>query len=175
MFLVTPKLGKIRKPQTKVASLMKLCWGIRWRCMFWTKLNSGLSGAFYIDPSIWNKLPLVIKRSGSLNSFKHNARSYYLTKIEQASSLYSYFVLMCIFMFCCCYLNTLLLNCPISLLLFFLQLFDCVSNIVLHWRFLFQKRPQWNSSFLNFFCYLSHCNICKLYWTPSLGWKGPIK
>ena len=106
MFLVTPKLSNIQKLLTKVASLMKLCLGIRWCCMFWIKLNNGLSGALYIDPSIWNKLPLEIKRSGSLNSFKHNARSYYLTKIEQASSLYSYFVLMRIFVlllliFCC--------------------------------------------------------------------------
>ena len=46
------------------------------------KLNKGLNSASYSGPSLWNKLPVEIKRSGSINSFKHNVKHYYLTKME---------------------------------------------------------------------------------------------
>ena len=35
------------------------------------KYNKGLSSASYSGPSLWNKLLIEIKRSGSTNSFKH--------------------------------------------------------------------------------------------------------
>ena len=41
-----------------------------------------LNSASYSGPSLWNKLPIEIKRSGCINSFKHNVKNYYLTKIE---------------------------------------------------------------------------------------------
>lgn len=34
----------------------------------------------YSGAPLWNKLPLEIKCSGSVNSFKHNIKGYYLTK-----------------------------------------------------------------------------------------------
>ena len=46
------------------------------------KLNEGLNNASYSGPSLWNKLPIEIKRSESTNSFKHNVKNYYLTKME---------------------------------------------------------------------------------------------
>ena len=36
--------------------------------------NKGLNSASYSGPSLWNKLPIKIKRSGSTNSFKHNVK-----------------------------------------------------------------------------------------------------
>ena len=44
--------------------------------------NKGLSSASYSGPSMWNKLPREIKRSGSISSFKQNIKNLYLTKIE---------------------------------------------------------------------------------------------
>ena len=54
------------------------------------KPNKGLNSASYSAPSLWNKLPIEIKRSGSTNSFKHNVKNYYLTKMEHTSLLISY-------------------------------------------------------------------------------------
>ena len=45
------------------------------------KSNKGLNSVSYSGPSLWNKLPIEIKRSGSTNTFKHNVQNYYLTKI----------------------------------------------------------------------------------------------
>ena len=50
------------------------------------KPNKVLNSASYSAPSLWNKLSIEIKRSGSTNSFKHN---YYLTKMEHTSLLIS--------------------------------------------------------------------------------------
>ena len=44
------------------------------------KLNKGLNSESLSAPSLWNKLPVEIKRSGSINSFKHNVKNYYRTK-----------------------------------------------------------------------------------------------
>ena len=41
-----------------------------------------LNSASYSGPSLCDKLSIEIKRSGSSNSFKHNAENYYLTKME---------------------------------------------------------------------------------------------
>ena len=53
------------------------------------KLNKGLNSVSYSGPLLWNKLPIEIKRSGSTNSFKHNVKNYYLTKMEDTVLLIS--------------------------------------------------------------------------------------
>ena len=53
------------------------------------KLNKGLNSVSYSGPLLWNKLPIEIKRSGSTNSFKHNVKNYYLTKMERTGLLIS--------------------------------------------------------------------------------------
>ena len=53
------------------------------------KWNKGLNSVSYSDPSLWNKLPVEIKRSGSINSFNHNVKNYYLTKMEHTGLLMS--------------------------------------------------------------------------------------
>ena len=45
------------------------------------KSNEGLNSASFSGSSLWNKLPIEIKRSGSTNSFKHNVKSPCLTKM----------------------------------------------------------------------------------------------
>ena len=45
------------------------------------KSNKGLISASYSTPSLWKKLPIEIKRSGSTNGFKHNVQNYYVTKM----------------------------------------------------------------------------------------------
>ena len=45
------------------------------------KSNKGLNSVSYSGPSLWNKQPIEIKRSGSTNTFKHNVQNYYLTKM----------------------------------------------------------------------------------------------
>ena len=54
-----------------------------------TKWNKGLNSVSYSGPSLWNKLPVEIKRSGSINSFNHNVKNYYLTKMEHTGLLIS--------------------------------------------------------------------------------------
>ena len=44
------------------------------------KSINGLNSLSYSTPSLWNILPLEYKRSENINSFKHNVKSYYLTK-----------------------------------------------------------------------------------------------
>ena len=51
--------------------------------------SKGLNSTPYSSPSLWNKLPVEIKRSGSTNSFKHNVKNYYLTKMEHTGLLIS--------------------------------------------------------------------------------------
>ena len=53
------------------------------------KSNKGLNSASYSGSSLWNKLLVEIKSSGSTNSFKHNVKSYYLTKMEHIGLLIS--------------------------------------------------------------------------------------
>ena len=53
------------------------------------KWNKGLNSASYGGPSLWSKLPIEIKRSGSTNSFKHNVKNHFLTKMEHTSLLIS--------------------------------------------------------------------------------------
>ena len=53
------------------------------------KSNKGLNNASYRGPSLWNKLPIEIKRPGSTNSFKHNVKNHYLTKIKHTGLLIS--------------------------------------------------------------------------------------
>ena len=51
------------------------------------KYSKGLSSASYSGPSLWNKLLIEIKRSGSTNSFKHKVKNYHLTKMEHVGLL----------------------------------------------------------------------------------------
>ena len=51
--------------------------------------NKGLNSAPCSGPSLWNKLSIKIKRSGSTNSFKHNVKNPYLTKMEHTGLLIS--------------------------------------------------------------------------------------
>ena len=53
------------------------------------KSNKGLNSASYSGSSLWNKLPIEIKRPRSTNSFKHNVKSYCLTKMEHTGLLIS--------------------------------------------------------------------------------------
>ena len=53
------------------------------------KSKKSLNSASCSGPSLWNKLPVDIKRSGSINSFKHNVKNYYLTKMEHTGLLIS--------------------------------------------------------------------------------------
>ena len=46
------------------------------------KPNKGLNSASYSGPSLWNKLPIEIKRSRIANSLKHNVKNHYLKKME---------------------------------------------------------------------------------------------
>ena len=53
------------------------------------KSNKGLNSASYSSPSLWNKLPVEIRRSGSINSFKQNIKNYYLPKMKLTGLLIS--------------------------------------------------------------------------------------
>ena len=53
------------------------------------KWNKGLNSVSYSGPSLRNKLPVEIKRPGSINSFNHNVKNYYLTKMEHTGLLLS--------------------------------------------------------------------------------------
>ena len=53
------------------------------------KSNKGLNSGSYGGPSLWNKLPIEIKRSGNTNSYKHNVKNYYLTRMEHICLLIS--------------------------------------------------------------------------------------
>ena len=48
-----------------------------------------LNSASYSGATLWNKLPIEIKRSRSTNKFKHNVKNYYLTKMEHTGLLIS--------------------------------------------------------------------------------------
>ena len=77
------------------------------------KSNKGLNSTSYSGPSLRNKLPIEIKRSGSTNSFKHK-KSHYLTKMELLicgdENIYILIVLFFFFFF----LQIFLLNYPVS-------------------------------------------------------------
>ena len=38
------------------------------------------------DPSRWNKTPEVLKKTNSINTFKHNLKKYYLTQHKHAEN-----------------------------------------------------------------------------------------
>ena len=42
------------------------------------KTNLGQGGLSFIGPSAWNKLPNNIKDTKSVNTFKHNIKTFYL-------------------------------------------------------------------------------------------------
>ena len=41
------------------------------------KTNQGLKALSYLGPSLWNNLDNSLKKSVSLNAFKHNLKDYY--------------------------------------------------------------------------------------------------
>ena len=53
------------------------------------KSKKGLNSTSYSGPSLWNKLPIEIKRSGSTNSLNHNVKNYYPEKMEHTGLLIS--------------------------------------------------------------------------------------
>ena len=53
-------------------SYLKLIWPLR-------KTNIGQNALSFIGPSISNKTPEVLKKTNSINTFKHNLKKYYLT------------------------------------------------------------------------------------------------
>ena len=50
-------------------------------CSF-RKTNMGQNALSFIGPSIWNKTPEVLKKTNSINTFKHNLKKYYLTQLK---------------------------------------------------------------------------------------------
>ena len=46
------------------------------------KSNMGQNALSFIGPSIWNKTPEVLKKTHSINTFKHNLKKYYLTQLK---------------------------------------------------------------------------------------------
>ena len=46
------------------------------------KTNMGQNALSFIGPSIWNKTPEVLKKTNSINAFKHNCKKYYLTQLK---------------------------------------------------------------------------------------------
>ena len=45
----------------------------------------------FIDPSIWNKASEVLKKTNSINPFKHKFKKYYPTQLKQAENKLSYY------------------------------------------------------------------------------------
>ena len=50
-------------------------------CLF-RKTNSEQNALSFIGPSIWNKSPMVLKKTKSINTFKHNLKNYELTQLK---------------------------------------------------------------------------------------------
>ena len=46
------------------------------------KTNMGQNALSFIGPSIWNKTPEVLKKTNSINTFKHNLKKDYLTQLK---------------------------------------------------------------------------------------------
>ena len=55
------------------------------------KTNQGLKALSYLGPSLWNNLDNSLKKSVSLNGFKHNLKDYYFRKNnEQEMSIHNF-------------------------------------------------------------------------------------
>ena len=46
------------------------------------KTTQGQNSLSYIGPSVWNKLPEIIKNCNNTNTFKHNVKRYYFNEIK---------------------------------------------------------------------------------------------
>ena len=46
------------------------------------KTNMGQNALSFIGPSIWNKTPEVLKKTNSINTFKHNLKKDYRTQLK---------------------------------------------------------------------------------------------
>ena len=46
------------------------------------KTNMGQNALSFIGRSVWNKTPEVLKKTNSINTFKHNLKKYYLTQLK---------------------------------------------------------------------------------------------
>ena len=51
------------------------------------KTNMGLNSISYLGPSLWNKLPENMKKSSSLNTFKHKFKEFYLKNLQNDYNL----------------------------------------------------------------------------------------
>ena len=51
------------------------------KCPF-RKTNAGQMALSYIVPTIWRKTPDMLKRTNSLNRFKHNLKEHYLKLVS---------------------------------------------------------------------------------------------
>ena len=50
------------------------------------KINMGQNALSFIGPSIWNKTPEVLKKTNSINTFKHDLKKYYLPPLNLAEN-----------------------------------------------------------------------------------------
>ena len=50
------------------------------------KTNAGLNALSYIGPTSWNKIPVSVKCSKTLNSFKHNLKDFFLKELKKKES-----------------------------------------------------------------------------------------
>ena len=55
---------------------------VRESCKMGEFTNTGQNVPTFIDPSIWNKLLEVLKKSNNINTFKHNLKRCYLTRLK---------------------------------------------------------------------------------------------
>ena len=50
------------------------------------KTNLGQKSISYLGPSIWNKLPKLLKETDSINSFKHKFKDFYLNRMVSSEN-----------------------------------------------------------------------------------------
>ena len=51
------------------------------------KTNTDKNALSFIGPALWNKVPEKIKRTTSLNTFKHNLKKHYLKELGKVNFL----------------------------------------------------------------------------------------
>ena len=54
-------------------------------CLF-RKSNMGQNALSFIGPSIWNKTPELLKKTNSINTFKHTLKKYYLSRLNEGEN-----------------------------------------------------------------------------------------
>ena len=67
------------------ASFLKLIEPLR-------KTNCGQKTLSYLAPNIWNSIPVYLKATEGLNTYKHKMKKHFLNRIKNnESDIYSYF------------------------------------------------------------------------------------